>query len=222
MHDSGWPIVIVGDRDGAPMMLVPGGSFSMGNDEGAPPEAPAHTVRLSTFYIDQHEVTNRQFRLFLAETHYRGQPPGKWLSDDKARAEPEALPVVMVNANDAKAFADWAAKQLPTEAQWEMAARSSDSRLYPWGNEPNKTAKPRILHQISPIMARIGGRFPVRSFRPGRQRGGVDKGLVRFQILSRARRPNDRQPNRPEYARAIAPTATCREGGCEELERLSS
>ena len=64
-HESGWPFVIVGDRDGAPMVLVPGGTFSMGTSEGQPAESPPHQVRLSTYYIDQHEVTNRQFRIFL-------------------------------------------------------------------------------------------------------------------------------------------------------------
>ena len=153
VHESGWPLVIVGDRDGALMVLVPSGSFTMGNDEGQPSEAPAHAVRLSTYYVDQHEVTNRQFRLFLGETHYRGQPPGKWLTDEKARAEPESLPVVMVNAHDAKAFADWAGKQLPTEAQWEMAARSSDNRQYPWGDQPIKGPRPRDLLAIEPKMS---------------------------------------------------------------------
>ena len=71
------------------MVLVPGGTFRMGNSEGQTAEAPEHQVRLSTYYIDQHEVTNRQFRLFLGESHYRGQPAGKWLTDEKARAESE-------------------------------------------------------------------------------------------------------------------------------------
>jgi formylglycine-generating enzyme len=153
VHESGWPLVIVGDRDGAPMVLVPASSFTMGNDDGQPSEAPTHGVRLSTYYVDQHEVTNRQFRLFLNETHYHGQPPGKWLTDDKARAESELLPVTMVNAHDAIKFADWAAKQLPTEAQWEMAARSSDNRYYPWGNEPIKGSGPRVLHDVKPKMS---------------------------------------------------------------------
>ncbi len=153
IHESGWPAVIVGERDGAPMILIPSGTFVMGNDEGTPPESPAHTVRLSTFYIDQHEVTNRQFRLFLAESHYRGQPPGKWGADEKSKIDVDSLPIVMVNAGDAKSFADWAGKQLPTEAQWELAARSTESRLFPWGNEPNKSFKPRVLHQIAPIMS---------------------------------------------------------------------
>jgi formylglycine-generating enzyme len=152
IHESGWPMVIVGDRDGAPMFLVPGGTFSMGSNDGQPVETPVHQVRLSTYYIDQHEVTNRQFRTFLLESHYRGQPSGKWLTDDKARAEPEGSPVVHVNFHDTEAFATWAGKQLPTEAQWEMAARSTDGRRYPWGDEAVKWSRARVFRQIDPVM----------------------------------------------------------------------
>ena len=151
-HESGWPFVIVGDRDGAPMVLVPGGTFAMGSNEGQPPEAPVHQVHLSAYYIDQHEVTNRQFRVFLHESHYRGQPPGKWLTDDKARAAPESSPVVYVNFHDADSFAAWAGKQLSTEAQWEMAARSTDGRRYPWGDEAAKWSRPRAFRQVEPVM----------------------------------------------------------------------
>jgi sulfatase modifying factor 1 len=153
IHESGWPVVVVGDRDGAPMVLVPGGTFTMGSDDGQPAEKPAHSVKLSTYYVDQHEVTNRQFRIFLGETHYHGQPPGKWLSDQQARAEPETMPVSHVNFHDADAFATWAGKQLPTEAQWEMAARSGDGRRSPWGDEPAKWSRPRTARQIDPVMS---------------------------------------------------------------------
>ncbi len=152
IHESGWPFVIVGKRDGEPMILIPGGTFLMGNKDGQPAEAPAHQVRLSTFYIDQHEVTNRQFRIFLRESHYGGQPAGKWLTDAKARAEPDDLPVVRVNFNDAESFANWAGKQIPTESQWEMAARSTDGRIYPWGNGPITWSRPRVFRQIDPVM----------------------------------------------------------------------
>jgi formylglycine-generating enzyme required for sulfatase activity len=151
-HNSGWPLAIVGNRDGAPMVLVPGGTFTMGNDSGLPAEAPAHNVSLSTYYIDQHEVTVRQFRLFLAEMHYRGQPPRAW-SEDFRQNSSETLPMVMVNARDAQAYSEWALKQLPTEAQWEMAARSTDRRLYPWGSEPIDRAKSRAPGQIEPVMS---------------------------------------------------------------------
>jgi formylglycine-generating enzyme required for sulfatase activity len=153
VHESGWPLVIVSDRDGAPMVLVPGGTFTQGNNEGQAPERPAHTVRLSTYYIDQHEVTNRQFRIFLGESHYHGQPAGKWLTEKEAREEPETLPVTRVNFNDANAFAIWAGKQLPTEAQWEMAARSTDGRRWPWGDAPANWSRPRAARQIDPVMS---------------------------------------------------------------------
>ena len=102
VHSSGWPLVIVGNRDGAPMMLVPGGTFTIGNDDGSAAEGPAHKVLLATYYIDQHEVTVRQFRLFLAETHYRGQPAhtGSW-SEDFRKSTSDSAPMVMVNGRDA-------------------------------------------------------------------------------------------------------------------------
>jgi formylglycine-generating enzyme required for sulfatase activity len=164
VHASGWPTVIVGDRDGGPMVLVPGGTFTMGANDGPASERPAHQVRLSSYYIDQHEVTNRQFRLFLAESHYRGEPAGKWLSDEKMRTEPENLPAVQVNFRDAEAFAAWAGKRLPTEAQWEMAARSSDGRRYPWGDEPAKWSRPRTPRQPEPIMSFPEDRSPFGVF----------------------------------------------------------
>ncbi|MBV8129848.1 MAG: SUMF1/EgtB/PvdO family nonheme iron enzyme [Planctomycetaceae bacterium] len=152
IHSSGWPQAIVGNRDGAPMVLVPGGTFTMGNDNRSPAEAPSHKVALSTYYIDQHEVTTRQFRLFLAEMHYRGQPPRSW-SEDFRQNPSETLPMVMVNARDAQAYSEWALKQMPTEAQWEMAARSTDGRLYPWGSEPINLARPRTPGQVEPVMS---------------------------------------------------------------------
>ena len=63
------------------MFLVPGGTFLMGSNEGRPEEAPAHQVRLSTYYIDQHEVTNRQFRRFLQESQYVGTPTARQVAD---------------------------------------------------------------------------------------------------------------------------------------------
>jgi hypothetical protein len=148
LHESGWPLVIVGDRDGGTMVLVPGGTFMMGSDSGDPWNGPAHSVRLSTYYIDQHEVTNRQFRTFLEDARYHGHPPGKWLTDEKQRSLPDAAPAVFVSYQDAEAYAIWALKRLPTEAQWEMAARSLDGRRYPWGDQPVRWSHPRKFQQV--------------------------------------------------------------------------
>ncbi|APW59363.1 SUMF1/EgtB/PvdO family nonheme iron enzyme [Paludisphaera borealis] len=152
MDPSGWPLLIVGDRDGAPMVFVPGGVFTMGDDRDAGFASPEHKVNLSGYYIDQHEVTVRQFRLFLSETRFRGRPPGNWPTvDETGKPSTEALPMVMVNAGDAQAYAEWAGKRLPTEAQWELAARSIDGRTYPWGDEPAKYARPRTARRIDPV-----------------------------------------------------------------------
>jgi formylglycine-generating enzyme required for sulfatase activity len=163
-HESGWPLVIVGDRDGAPMVLVPGGTFTMGTNDAQAAEAPEHQVRLSTYYIDQHEVTNRQFRIFLHETHYHGQPAGKWLTDQKSREEPDDLPVAHVNFHDADKFATWAGKTIPTEAQWEMAARSADGRRYPWGDDPPKWSSARTFRKLDPKMTYAEDRSPYGVF----------------------------------------------------------
>jgi len=150
IHASGWPLAIVGDRDGATMVFVPGGVFTMGNDNGPSQEAPAHQVRLSPYYVDQHEVTAGQFRLFLKETRHRGQPPHSW-SEDFKKDPSDAIPMTMVSARDAQAYAEWAHKKLPTEAQWEMAARSTDGRLFPSGPDPISYSRPRPTRQIEPV-----------------------------------------------------------------------
>jgi len=150
IHPSGWPLAIVGDRDGATMVFVPGGTFTRGNDNGPPLESPAHKVRLSPYYIDQHEVTAGQFRLFLKETRYRGQPPHSW-SEDFKKDPSDSIPMVMVSARDAQAYADWAQKKLPTEAQWEMAARGTDGRLFPSGPDPISYSRPRATRQLEPV-----------------------------------------------------------------------
>ncbi|WP_408021523.1 formylglycine-generating enzyme family protein [Singulisphaera acidiphila] len=134
------------------MVLVPGGEFTMGNDEGETPERPAHRVFLSTYYIDQHEVSVRQFDLFEKEIGRRTDRVRALARETTIAPTSADSPVVMVNAKEAKDFATWAGKRLPTEAQWEMAARGSDGRLYPWGNDPLDWAKTRKARQIDPVM----------------------------------------------------------------------
>jgi formylglycine-generating enzyme required for sulfatase activity len=164
IHDSGWPAEIVGDRDGAPMVLVPGGTFTMGRDDGDPTEAPAHKVSLSPYYIDLHEVTNRQFDLFQKEVGRRSERERALAKLATPLDTSEDAPVVMVSAKDAKDYAEWAGKRMATEAQWEMAARGTDGRLYPWGNEPTQWARPRKPRQIDPIRSFPNDESPLGVF----------------------------------------------------------
>ena len=136
------PATIVGN-DGAAMVLVPAGEFIMGSEEYSD-EKPRHQVYLDTFYIDKYEVTNACFQRFVQATGYRTQAEREGESSYTWRvpqgsgssiAGLEQHPVVQVSQEDAKAYCTWAGKRLPTEAEWEKAARGTDGRNYPWGNQ---------------------------------------------------------------------------------------
>lgn len=152
-------------RDGAEMVLVPAGEFLMGSTEreGGYDEHPQHRVHLDAYYIYRYEVTNGQFAKFVKETGYVAQ--GKW--GNYCRPGMDRHPVVFVTWNDASAYCGWANVRLPTEAEWEKAARGADGRKYPWGsswsdNRCNWFKGPKL-----PGMADIGqgrGHLPVGSF----------------------------------------------------------
>ncbi|PKN01697.1 MAG: hypothetical protein CVU77_04095 [Elusimicrobia bacterium HGW-Elusimicrobia-1] len=112
------------------MVYVPDGDFIMGSSESFPYEGPQRRVFLDGYYIDANEVTNAQYKRFTDSTEHRA--PAHWKNDefDSTAAD---MPVVNVSYHDAQLYAKWAGKRLPTEAQWEKAARGSDSRKYPWG-----------------------------------------------------------------------------------------
>jgi len=120
------------DKDGAPMVLVPAGEFIMGSDEGSDHETPTHRIYLDAYYMDRHEVTVGQYAKFLQATGMN--PPPMWTTMDKPAHQKR--PVVNVDWTDANKYCEWTGKRLPTEAEWEKAARGTDGRIYPWGNEP--------------------------------------------------------------------------------------
>lgn len=119
----------VWSKDGAEMVFVSEGPFFMGDD--ADLEArPRREVTLPAFWIDRHEVTNAQFAAFVAATAHR--PAGGWAPAPPERAR---RPATRVSLDDARAYARWAGKSLPTEEQWEKAARSPDGRPFPYGSQ---------------------------------------------------------------------------------------
>ncbi len=131
-----WP----GSRevDPVPMVTIPAGEFMMGSPDGLGrvDERPQRSVYLDAFLIDEVEVTNERYMQFVKTTGHR-PPPNPYGAGNLQSIEGiEHLPVVQTTWYDAKAYCRWAKKRLPTEAEWEKAARGTDGRLYPWGNEP--------------------------------------------------------------------------------------
>ena len=114
------------------MVYVPGGILGMGRDGGDEFERPVHKVTVAPFFIDRTEVTNAQYQKFIFSSGHRA--PSNW-KDGRFPPGEAAFPVVNVSWEDALAYAKWQDKRLPTEAEWEFAARGTEGRLYPWGAE---------------------------------------------------------------------------------------
>lgn len=139
------PQAVIAPIDGAEMVLVPAGEFIMGMDEREiyqiflldnrenpifATEAPIHRVYLDSYYIDRYPVTNYQYRRFIENTGHR-EP---MLINHPDWGKP-MQPVVFIGWEDARAYAHWAGKAIPTEAQWEKAGRGTDGRWWAWGQE---------------------------------------------------------------------------------------
>lgn len=122
-------------EDSSEMMLIPGGEFTMGMNKDGADYSPGHRIKIDSFYLDKHEVTNAEYYKFCQETGYK--LPETWgTAIFRSGLDFPNHPVTGVNWYDAKKFAAWAGKRLPTEAEWEYAARGGlIDQPYPNGKE---------------------------------------------------------------------------------------
>jgi len=148
-------LAVLADSRDHEMVLVKGGVYTLGSERGNHDERPVRKVEVNDFWIDRHEVTCAQYQRFLEDVRKHGhlwchpnEPPHKdhtpyhtyawalkfsWVGGQPPRGMAD-FPVVLVDWYDAYAYATWAGKRLPTEDEWEIAARGGDGREYPWGN----------------------------------------------------------------------------------------
>jgi formylglycine-generating enzyme required for sulfatase activity len=148
------------------MVFVPAGEFIMGSTgvevrrASDVDEFPQHKVWLDDFYIDVHEVTNAQYKVFIDSMKVKA--PARWVDGNYGIGE-DGLPVVSISWEEAAAYAKFVGKRLPTEAEWEKAARGVDARQFPWGNNFDRTLANNGDHLV-PIMSLPLGASPYGAF----------------------------------------------------------
>jgi len=174
---------ITNAKDGSTLVLIPGGSFTMGSELAEDDERPPHGVQLRPYYIGKNEITNEQFARFVRETGHQTDAerigaahlfiPEKgfqmvtgasWQhpAGPSSTYDPKK-PVVCVTLADALAYAKWAGVRLPTEEEWELAARGAEGRMYPWGEQWNPSL---CTNSVGLEMGAAGGPRAVGSY-PG-------------------------------------------------------
>ena len=141
------------------MQLIPAGEFIMGSN-GQGDFSPAHSVRIDSFYIDKYEVTNAEYFRFCQATSH---PLPEFWGMDKFRSGPDFpdYPVTGINWYDAVKYAEWAGKRLPTEAEWEYAARGGlRNKMFPNGNGIDTTLANITFRGIRTAPVRVGSYLP--------------------------------------------------------------
>jgi formylglycine-generating enzyme required for sulfatase activity len=146
VHQAGK--TMISNADGMTLVYIPAGEFNMGSTTGNPDEIPVHSVQLDGYWLDRTEVNNAMFTNFLNSAGNRLEGGTNWLNplnplvwilekDGRWQTIPgkEQHPIVGVSWYGANAYCEWANRHLPTEAQWEYAAKGIDGRRFPWGND---------------------------------------------------------------------------------------
>lgn len=144
------------------MIRIPAGSFVMGSNERLADESPEYIETLKAYRIDRYEVTNLQYKAFIDATGHRSP------SHFRNRTYPEGKvdhPVTFVSWYDARDYCSWAGKRLPTEEEWEKAARGTDGRTYPWGNDFDITRANTPVRWAA--LKRQGDTSPIGAFPSG-------------------------------------------------------
>jgi formylglycine-generating enzyme required for sulfatase activity len=185
------------------MVLIPAGYYTMGSDSGT--ASPKHRVWIDAFFIDQHEVTNQEYNEFTQAT---GHPNPPFYRDHDLNKPDQ--PVVGISYYDALSYAQWTGKRLPTEAEWERAARGGlESRQFPWGDEPvgkKCNFAPKGMKEAdgyeytAPV-----GRFPANDFGLYDMAGNVWEWCLDFYSLDYYKSSPERNPQGPDsgYTRVL-------------------
>ncbi|HUR71011.1 MAG TPA: SUMF1/EgtB/PvdO family nonheme iron enzyme, partial [Candidatus Limnocylindrales bacterium] len=152
-------------KDGASAVLIPAGAFLGGDDENS----PRRELFVEAFYLDRYEVTVGRYARFLQATG-NVRPPEEWDTVDLNNGTD--LPVIGVDWQDANSYCQWVGRRLPTDAEWERAARGMDERKYPWGNEPPTPEHARFAQKYEKAVYK-GGVARVGSHRKGASPFGI-------------------------------------------------
>jgi formylglycine-generating enzyme required for sulfatase activity len=164
---------MISEKDDMVMVYVPEGAFTMGSDSGDNNERPAHNVFLDNFWIDRTEVTHSQFTECV-KAGVCGLPlyVGGYARDYYFEDKFADYPIILVSWEIANSYCEWVDRRLPTEAEWEKAARGTDGRIYPWGNEAPNCSLANIpdcvslnlsqspLYALSPVGSYTEGQSP--------------------------------------------------------------
>ncbi|MBI1824747.1 MAG: SUMF1/EgtB/PvdO family nonheme iron enzyme [Nitrospirae bacterium] len=151
------------DASQSAMVLIPAGEFIMGENYVKKAVGPKHKDYLEEYWIDRNDVTNGEYNLFVKQTARK--PPKHWI-DKRVLLVKKDHPVTFVSWFDAEDYCHWKGKRLPTEKEWEKAARGSDGRIFPWGNE-------FVKENANVYMLGIGDTTPVGNFEAGKSPYGV-------------------------------------------------